>query len=151
MVTSEPSDFFPIAARLLGRQRRERCGHGAGQRTKRVAALEHTADRRPCRRTGSTERQRDRRFLALEHVEQREVGGGHRLEQPLLAEGPGAEALDVGHVRVQDERELAGLWTPERAHIRQTATKSSASCPESRIACHATAACGLVCVGTRSH
>ena len=41
----------------------------------------------------------------VEHVEQRQVGGRDRLPQPLLAERPRPEALDVGHVRVQDDRE----------------------------------------------
>ena len=44
----------------------------------------------------------------VEHVEERQVGGGDRLPQPLLAERPRPEALDVGHVGVQDERERAG-------------------------------------------
>ena len=43
----------------------------------------------------------------VEQVEQRQVAAGDRLPQPLLAERPGAEALDVGHVRVQDDRERA--------------------------------------------
>ena len=78
------------------------------------------------------ERQRDRRILALEHVEQREVGGGHRLEQPLLAERPGAKALDVGHVRVQDDRERAALAAPPQP--RHTARKSSARSKRQRAA-----------------
>jgi hypothetical protein len=65
------------------------------------------------------ERQRHR-HAALEHVEDRQVGGRHRLEQPLLAERPRAEALDVRHVRVEDERELAV------GQGRHTARKSSA-------------------------
>ncbi len=43
----------------------------------------------------------------VEQVEQRQVAAGDRLPQPLLAERPGAEALDVGHVRVQDDRQGA--------------------------------------------
>jgi hypothetical protein len=52
------------------------------------------------------QRQRQRR-ACVEQVEQGQVAAGDRLPQPLLAERPGAEALDVGHVRVQDDRELA--------------------------------------------
>ena len=52
------------------------------------------------------DRERDRPPL-VEHVEQGQVGGGDGLPQPLLAEGPGAVALHVGHVGVEDERELA--------------------------------------------
>ena len=50
---------------------------------------------------------------------QRQVGGRHRLPQPLLAERPRPEALHVGHVGVQDDAEAA-------AHGRRTARKSSA-------------------------
>ena len=49
----------------------------------------------------------DRHRRAVEHLEQRQVDAGHRLPEPLLAERPGAEALHVGHVRVEDERERA--------------------------------------------
>ena len=63
---------------------------------------------------------------ALEHPQQRQVGGRDRLQQPLLAEGPGAEPLDVGHVRVQHDRELAAIGGAARAHGRHTASRSSA-------------------------
>ena len=63
----------------------------------RLGGLELIAEHR-------SQRQRDRG--APEHVEQRQVAAGDRLPQPLLAERPGAEALDVGHVRVQDDREF---------------------------------------------
>ena len=43
------------------------------------------------------------------HLEHRQVGAHHRVEQPLLAERVGPEALDVGHVRVQDDREIAAV------------------------------------------
>ena len=48
-------------------------------------------------------------------VEHRQVGVNHRIEQPLLTEGVGAVALDIGHVRVQDDPEIAravrhGRW-----------------------------------------
>ena len=39
-------------------------------------------------------------------LEHRQVGADHGIEQPLLAERVGAEALDVGHVRVEDDREV---------------------------------------------
>ena len=45
---------------------------------------------------------------ALRHLEHREVGPRERLEQPLLAERIGPEPLHVGHVGVQDDREVAG-------------------------------------------
>ena len=64
------------------------------------------------------QRQRDAPGMVVEHVEQRQVAGGDRLPQPLLAERPRPEALDVGHVRVEDDR--------EPAHGRSTARKSSA-------------------------
>jgi hypothetical protein len=49
------------------------------------------------------QRQRDAVRVVVEHAQQRQVAGGHRLPKPLLAERPGAEALHVGHVRVEDE------------------------------------------------
>ena len=58
------------------------------------------------------------RFRDLEH---REVGADDRVEEPLLAEGIGPEALHVGHVRVEDDRQvadgarLAGLFTHGRS------------------------------------
>ena len=52
------------------------------------------------------QRERDRR-AGLEHVEDRQVRRRHRLEEPLLAEGPGPEPLHVRHVGVEDEGELA--------------------------------------------
>jgi len=51
--------------------------------------------------------QRKRQRRAPEHAQQRHVAGRDRLPQPLLAERPRAESLDVGHVRVQDDREFA--------------------------------------------
>src|SRR5262249_25561496 len=77
----------------------------------------------------------------VEQVEQRQIAAAGGLPQPLLAKRPGAEGLDVGHVRVQDDRQRATLASaPARAarrpagarigtgvaHGRQTATKSSA-------------------------
>ena len=41
-------------------------------------------------------------------LEHRQVGADHRVEKPLLAERVGAEALDVGHVAVKDDRQVAG-------------------------------------------
>ena len=43
----------------------------------------------------------------LGDVEDRQVGAGEGIEEPLLTERVGPEALDVGHVRVQDDREVA--------------------------------------------
>ena len=60
---------------------------------------------------------------ALEQVDQGQVAGGDRLEQPLLAEGPGAEALHVGHVRMQDDAQVPAVALA--AHGRQTASRSS--------------------------
>ena len=72
------------------------------------------------------ERHGDRRARP-EHLEQRKVGARDRLEEPLLPEGPRAEALDVGHVGVQDDRQLAGVGPGAgRAQVRHTARKSSA-------------------------
>ena len=73
-------------------------------------------------------RQRHRRLARVEQVEQRQVATGHRLPQPLLAERPRAEPLDVGHVRMQHDRErttrLAG-----RAHRRDTGISPTAGRP----------------------
>ncbi len=81
------------------------------------------------------QRQRQRR-VGVEQLEQRHVAADDRLPQPLLAEGPRAEALDIGHVRVQHDRQRAAttsaprfvhvLRAPLRAYTLQTATKSSA-------------------------
>src|SRR5690606_13274234 len=60
----------------------------------------------------------DRR--AVEHLQDRQVHAGDGLEQPLLAERPSPEALHVGHVGVEDEREA-----PAGRH-RRIARKSSA-------------------------
>ena len=70
--------------------------------------------------------QRDR--LPAQHLEQRQVHGGQRLPQPFLAEGPGAEAFDVGHVAVQDDCQCTagvGCRVSGVGH-RQMARKSSA-------------------------
>ena len=48
-------------------------------------------------------REPHRHRRAVQHLEQRQVDAGHGLPEPLLAEGPRAEALHVGHVGVQDE------------------------------------------------
>jgi hypothetical protein len=64
--------------------------------------------------------ERDAPGRGVEHVEQRQVAGRDRLPQPLLAERPRAEALDVGHVGVEDDRQRAA------AHGRSTASRSSA-------------------------
>ena len=54
------------------------------------------------------------------HREQRQVGADHRVEQPLLAERVGPEALDVGHVGVEDDREVALGLRP--AHFLRSVT-----------------------------
>ena len=69
----------------------------------------------------------------------REMGADECVEEPFLAERIGAEARDVGHVRVEDDRDVADapvrIAAPtllsaarcrRRGHSRQTATKSSA-------------------------
>ena len=56
-------------------------------------------------------------------AEQRQVARRDRLPQPLLAERPRPEALDVGHVGVQDERDAA---RSSRSRRGSTARKSSA-------------------------
>ena len=59
-------------------------------------------------------RQRERQLRAalvwaelVEHPQQRHIARRRRLPQPLLAERPCPEALHVGHVGVEDDRELA--------------------------------------------
>ena len=69
------------------------------------------------------QRQRHRNVL-VEQVEQRQIAPGDRLPQPLLAERPCPEPLDVGHVRVQHDRQRAALAAG--AHGRHTAMKSRA-------------------------
>ena len=44
----------------------------------------------------------------LGDLEHRQVGAHDRVEQPLLAERVGPEPLDVGHVGVEDDRQVAG-------------------------------------------
>ncbi len=108
-------------------------GQAALYRTRR---LELVAQDR-CEREGH-------RCAGAQHVEQREVGGGHGLPQPLLAEGPGPEALHVGHVGVQDEGGPPGCEAAVGIHARQTATKSSArSRPSSRRAKSRTSMAGV--------
>ena len=43
----------------------------------------------------------------LGDFEDRQVGAGEGVEQPLLAERVGPEPLDVGHVAVEDDRQVA--------------------------------------------
>ena len=98
-------DVAPVRLRPdLAQEGEEALGHAAG--------LELVAQHRG-------QRERDPPGVGVEHVEQRQVGGRHRLPQPLLAERPRPEALHVGHVGVQDDAEAA-------AHGRRTARKSSA-------------------------
>ena len=68
------------------------------------------------------ERERDAAGVVVEHVEQRQVARRDRLPQPLLAERPRPEALDVGHVGVEHDRQRSRA----PAHGRSTASKSSA-------------------------
>ncbi len=68
------------------------------------------------------EHRRDAHRHVLRHGENGQVGANDRVEQPLLPERVGPEPLDVRHVRVQDERDVADAL----AQRRQTATKSSA-------------------------
>ncbi len=77
---------------------------------------------------GEHRREREGDLLAapVEQLQQRQVAARQRLPQPLLAERPGAVALDVRHVRVQDERQLAAVPAGGHRQTRQTATKSSA-------------------------
>ena len=103
--------------RVLGVHRRAHLAQEAQVAVARLAAhrLELVAEHR-------READRDRR--AVEQVEQRQVHARHGLPEPLLAERPRAEALHVGHVGVEHERErAAALAHPGR---RSTATKSSA-------------------------
>ena len=51
--------------------------------------------------------ERRRPLMTVEHIQQRQIRRRNRLPQPLLAERPGAEPLDVGHVGVQDDRQFA--------------------------------------------
>src|SRR6266540_1384601 len=57
----------------------------------------------------------------LEEVDEWQVAGRDRLEQPFLAEGPGPEPLHVRHVRMEQETEVGSV-----VHGRQTAIRSRA-------------------------
>jgi hypothetical protein len=62
------------------------------------------------------QRQRQRR-AGVEQLEQREIAADDRLPQPLLAERPRAEALDVRHMRVQHDRQRPAIAArAQRAH-----------------------------------
>ena len=61
--------------------------------------------------------------VTLEHPEQRQIRGCHRLQQPFLAERPSAEALHVGHVRVEQDAQLSPVAV--HRHGRHTASRSS--------------------------
>ena len=62
----------------------------------------------------------------VEHVQQRQVAGRDRLPQPLLAERPRPEALDVGHVGVQDDAQsLHGRSTASRSRLRSRPARRS--------------------------
>ena len=85
--------------------------------------LEPPADARRLELVGEHRRHGDGHPLGdLEH---RHVRADDGVEQPLLAERVGAESLDVGHVGVKDDRQVARVPCGG-AHVRQTATKSSA-------------------------
>ena len=58
---------------------------------------------------------------ALEQGGQRQVARGHRLQQPLLTERPGAEPFHVRHVRMKHDAKVVPL-----SHGRHTASRSSA-------------------------
>src|SRR5680860_31419 len=99
-VFEAPRVLLVHGAARLGQKRQQALARFARKRLELVA--EHGGDAHG-----------DRRRAAFEQVQQGQVDGGHRLPQPLLAERPGAEALHVGHVRVEDERHGA---RPPLAH-----------------------------------
>ena len=75
-----------------------------------------------------------RRVVPIEHVEQRQVTRGDRLPQQFLAEWPGPEALHIGHVRVQDDRQLALRHRRKRtgpAPVHPAARRCSGAVPQS--------------------
>ena len=85
------------------------------------------------------EHRRDGHRQPLGDVQHRQVRAGEGVEQPLLAERIGAEPLDVGHVGVEDDRQIAAgalghrhlmkrvlLLGSASEHPRIRATKSSA-------------------------
>ena len=65
---------------------------------------------------------RDRHRQPLRDVRDRKMRASDGVEEPLLAEGVRTEPLDVGHVRMKDDREVACRLR----HERQMATKSRA-------------------------
>ena len=94
------------AGRTRARRCRARC---EALRTSRRKAAQRSIAPGASSWSQSDGRQRQRqRRAGVEQVEQRQVARRDGLPQPLLAERPGAEALDVGHVGVQDEGDAAG-------------------------------------------
>jgi len=94
------------------------------------------------------QRERHRR-VPVEQLQQRQVGADDRLPQPLLAERPCAEPLDVGHVGVQDDRQRA-LLAGAGAHARHTARKSSARSRSASPAARSTKSLELIAGVTRA-
>jgi hypothetical protein len=72
------------------------------------------------------EDRRHRHRQVARHLQHRQVGADHRVEQPLLTERIGPEALDVGHVAVQDDRQVPGGPIATHQSEWQTARKSRA-------------------------
>ena len=92
--------------RAPGRRRPRRGSAARISRRKRQVAIARLAAH-GLELVAQHRRQADRHRRAVEQLEQRQVHAGDRLPQPLLAERPGAEALDVGHVRVEHQRQRA--------------------------------------------
>ncbi len=102
--------------------------------------------RRVLELVGEDRGDRDRQVVGdLEH---RQVRAHERVEQPLLAERIGPEALDVGHVGVQDDRDVARVRGA--AHARQTATKSSAASRSASASVRSAKSAALIAAVNRS-
>ena len=69
--------------------------------------------------------ERDLARVRVEHIKQRQVARRDRLPQPLLAERPRAEALDVGHVGVQDDAERVRAEDGEQVEAASRSARRS--------------------------
>jgi hypothetical protein len=99
-----------------------RLGVALGRREAVVAqeATQAVGDARRLELVGEHGRDRHRQVVC--HLEHRQVGARVGVEQPLLSERIRPEALDVGHVRVQHERQVPYLthdrWPGSRGRYR---------------------------------
>ena len=107
----EPRERAGVELRLgAGRGRKVgRPGVALGRREPVIAQEATHAVGDPRRLELVGEHRRDRHRQVARDLEHRQVGARVGIEQPFLPERVGPEPLDVGHVRVQHDREVADL------------------------------------------